>query len=414
MNPAVRLRESHARLKWNVMRFLFIVAAALFGIIHSSRAEWIALPWPALDATLPIWKPDDFHASKKYPAIVCYHGTGGEPDATFVHKATGGKDFVLVGMAYRNQGNFTYSDQEISDELGLLGALKKTLVGSLSVDPQRIYVGGFSKGGWHSAMLLDHDRELAGGLILGGGVFKERPSPVKFQKPVPLYIGCGRFDENYPPSIGALVYFRKLGAEATLEAWPETAHVLPEKPPEGMRQWLRIQAKQAGLEKEATEWIESRLAEIEGIGNPVAQWLAYDEFNALPFVKNSGTEAAKVASGRIEDLLKKPSVAAEKKWRDESRSILVRESGDRLVNTLQTASRAHHALAEKAMGTRAGAEAQRDFERTQKILETAEVVSRPAKGGTETVTPETTPTAPSANPDRGPFFPPGIKVKPAE
>lgn len=386
----------------------------LLGFQMHVRAEWIALPWPSLNTTLPIWKPDDFDASKKYPAIVYFHGTGGKPNAAFIHEVTGGKGFVLVGMTYQNKGRFNYTVQEISDELGLLGALKKTLVGSLSVDPKRIYVGGFSKGGWHSAMLLDYDRELAGGLILGGGIFKKRASPVKFGKAVPIYIGCGRYDGNYPPSIGALVCFRKLGADVTLEAWPETGHAHPQTPPEGMRQWLRIQAEEASLEKEATEWIKGRLAEINEIENPIAQWFAYDEFVTLPFVKNFGVEAAKIASGRIEGLLKTPTVAAEKKWRDVSRRILVRESGDRLVNTLQTASRAHHALAEKAMGTLAGAEAQRDFARTQKLLETAEVVSRPVKGGVEPVTPETTPTAPSGNPDRGPFFPPGIKVKPTE
>ncbi len=396
------------------MRFLFIAIITLLGITEPSRAEWISLPWPALNATLPIWKPDDFDSSKKYPAIIYYHGTGGAPDATFIHKATEGKGFVLVGMTYQSRGAFNHTDQEISNELGLLGALKKTLTGSLSVDPQRIYVGGFSKGGWHAAMLLDYDRELAGGLILGGGVFKERPGPVKFQSSVPIYIGCGRFDGNYPPSLAAFVYFRKLGAEITLEVWPELTHALPEKPPEAMRQWLRLQAKEPGLGKEATEWIAARLGDITGIENPIAQWLAYDEFNSLPFVKNFGEEAAKVAGERIDDLLKTPTVATEKKWRDESRRILVRESGDRLLNTLQSASRAHHALAEKAMGTRAGAEAQRDFQRTQKLLETAEVVTRPAKGGTRTITPEITPTAPSGNTDRSPFFPPGIKVKPAE
>jgi len=396
------------------MSRFFPLLLLLFAFSPNSRAEWIALPWPALGATLPIWKPDDFDASKKHPAIVYYHGTGGEPDASFIHEATGGKSFVLVGMTYRNKGIFEYSDQEISDELGLLGALKKTLIGSLSVDPQRIYVGGFSKGGWHSAMLLDYDRELAGGLVLGGGVFKERASPVKFQRPVPIYIGCGRFDGNYPPSIGAMVYFRKLGADPTLEAWPDTAHAYPGKAPEGMRQWLRIQAADDGLEKESAEWIEAQLAAISEIENPVAQWTAFDEFITLPFVKNFGAEAAKVASGRIEELMKNPAIANEKKWRDESRRILVLESGDRLVTTLQGASRAHHALAEKAMGTRAGADAQRDFERTRKLLETAEVVTLPAKGGTETITPELPPTAPSGNPDRGPFFPPGIKVKPAE
>ena len=393
-----------------------LLASILFAITFcpTSRAEWIALPWPALGATLPVWKPDDFDASKKYPAIVYYHGTGGEPNATFIHKATDGKSFILVGMAYRNNERYTYTDQEISDELGLLGALKRTLVGSLSVDPQRIYVGGFSKGGWHSAMLLDYDRDLAGGLILGGGVFKERGIPVKFQQPTPIYIGCGRFDGNYPPSIAALVYFRKHGADPTLEAWPEIAHAIPDKPPEGMRQWLRIQAADAGLEAEAAEWMAVRLAEIGEIENPVAQWIAHDEFIALPFVKNFGEAVAKTASERIEHLLENPTVATEKKWRDESRGILVRESRDKLVTTLQAASRAHQALAGKAMGTLAGAEAQQDFERTQKLLETADVVTLPAKGGTETITPDLPPTAPSGNPNRGPFFPPGIKVKPAE
>ena len=399
-----------ARLGFMVMR-TFAIVFVFLGMVHFARSEWIELPWPALGATLPVWKPDDFDASKKYPAIVNYDGI---PNAVFLHEVTGGKGFILVGMAYRIKDRYNYSDTVISDELGLLDALKKNLVGTLSVDPQRIYVAGFSKGGWHTAMLLDYDRELAGGLILGGGVFTERASPLKFRKPLPIYIGCGRFDGNYVPSIGALAYFRKLGAGVTLEAWPETAHEYPEAIPEGMRQWLRIQAAQTALEKEAAEWIKGRLAEIGAIENPTAQWFAYDEFVTLPFVKNFGGEAAKVAGGRIEDLLKNPTVAAEKKWRDESRRILVRESGDRLVNTLQTASRAHHALAEKAMGTRAGAEAQRDFERTQKLLKTSKVVSRPAKGGVAAITPEISPTAPSGNSGRAPFFPPGIKVKPAE
>ncbi len=396
------------------MRFPVFKLLVSFAFAFPANAEWIDLPWPSIGADLPVWKPDGFDAARRYPAIIHYHGTGGEPNASFIHRVTGGKSFVLVGMTYSHQGRFNYGDREISDELGLLGALKKTLVGSLSVDPSKIYVGGFSKGGWHTAMLLEYDRALAGGLVLGGGVFKERPVPVKFDSPVPIYIGCGRFDGNYPPSLGALVYFRKLGAGPYLEAWPETAHAFPEKTPEGLRQWLRLQAGEPGLTGEAAEWMDERLAEMAAIENPVARWLAYDEFTTLPFVKNFGDGRSALANRLISELLKEPSVAAERKWREESRRILVRESGDRLVTTLEAASRAHHALAEKAMGTLAGAEAQRDFERTRNLLETAEVVSRPVKGGAKTITPETTPAAPSGNPNRGPFFPPGIKVKSAE
>ena len=81
-------------------RFLLPFVCFLGFQMHA-LAEWVDLPWSSLNATLPIWKPDDFDASKKYPAIVYYHGTGGDPNAAFVHEVTGGKGFVLVGMAYR-------------------------------------------------------------------------------------------------------------------------------------------------------------------------------------------------------------------------------------------------------------------------------------------------------------------------
>jgi predicted esterase len=378
------------------------------------RAEWIELPWPALGATLPIWKPDDFDASKKYPAIVFYHGAGGAPSAVFIHEMTGGKDFVLVGMTYREGAGGAQNDQEIADGMGFLNGIKKTLVGSLSVDPRRIYVGGFSKGGWHSAMLLDRDRTLAGGLILSGGLFEKRAAAPKFAGGTPIYIGCGRFDGNYPPSLGALVYFRKLGAATTLDVWPELTHELPKSPPEGMRQWLRIEAAPSAAKVEAGEWIAKRLPEIEAIADPAERWFVYEDFVTLPFVERFGTGAAAMAKERIAALIQDPKVAVEKKWRDESRGILVRESADRLLKTLQTALRSHQVLSEKAVGTRAGREAIGDVARTSKLLETAEVVTLPGKPAPGPITPELPPTAPSGNPDRGPFFPPGIKVKPAK
>lgn len=381
---------------------------------HPVRAEWIELPWPALGGSLPIWKPESFDASRKVPAIVWYHGAGGKPDASFLHGATEGKDFILVGMTYRDAGGAASREQEIADGLGFFTALKKTLVGSLSVDPSRIYVGGFSKGGWHSAMLLDRDRSLAGGMILSGGFMEKQAAAPKFPGATPIYIGCGRFDGNYPPALGALVYFRKLGAATTLDVWPELTHELPTSTPEGMRQWLRIEAAPSAAKVEAEVWIAKRLPEIESIADPVERWLAYDEFLTLPFVAKFGSGAAATAKERIADMIQDPKVAVEKKWRDESRGILARESADRLLKTLQGALRSHQMLSEKAVGTRAGRDAIADVARTSKLLETAEVVTLPGKEPPAPITPALPPVAPSANPDRGPFFPPGIKVKPAK
>ena len=390
---------------------MHILRAFAFGFITliSAQAKWISMPWPDLDATLPVWKPEGWDASKSYPAIIFYHGTDGVPTAEWIHKVTEGKDFVLVGMTYRHRGRFDYTEQEIADELGTLNALKKTLSKSAAVDPKRIYVSGFSKGGWHTSLLLDRDRTLAGGLILGAGVFEMRAESPKFATPIPIYIGCGRSDGNYPPSLGALLYFRKLGAQVTQEAWPDTAHEFPDQPPEAMHQWLRIQASSAGLENEANTWITARLAVIEAIADPVERWFAFDDFMALPFVKKFGAQAAITAQKKIDVLLKDPKVAAEQKWRQESRRLLAMECRDRLLATLQEASRGYEALAANAKGTRAGAEALRDIERTRKLLTTAKIVTKP--GQTETITPATVPEPATSNPDRGAFFPPGTKMR---
>jgi hypothetical protein len=379
---------------------LFFIAAC---VAMPVKAEWIELPWPALGATLPIWKPDDFNAAQKYPAIVYYHGDATPPDSRFVHGVTGGEDFVLVGMAYRRGEG----DQAIADGLGYLNALKKTLTGSLSVDPARIYVGGSGHGGDHSAMLLDRDRELAGGFFIGGGLLEKRTAAPRFAGRTPIHIGCGRFDTSYAPSLGALVYFRKLGAKTTLETWPD----ITETTPEGLRQWLRIEASTSRAKVEADTWMAKRLSEIDGIPDAVERWYACEDFLTMPFVERFGADAAKQ---RIVALLQDPAVRAEKKWRDESRAILARESGDLLLSTMQNALRSHQQLGEKARGTRAGRDALEDVKRVTKILETAKVVTLPGQPKPEPITPEAKPMAPSTNPERSPFFPPGTKVKPAK
>lgn len=375
----------------------FLIAAC---VAMPVKAEWIELPWPALGATLPIWKPDDFNAAQKYPAIVYYHGDAAPPDARFVHGVTGGEDFVLVGMAYRGG----QSEQAIADGLGYLNALKKTLTSSLSVDPKRIYVGGSGNGGDHSAMLLDRDRSLAGGFILAGGLADMRPGSPKFAGAVPIHIGCGRFDTSYAPSLGALVYFRKLGAKVSLETWPEASVTAPE----GLRQWLRIEVSTSAAKVEAESWIARRLPEIEAVEDPVERWYAYGDFLTMPFVERFGADAAKE---EIAALLEEPAVAAEKKWRDSSRAILARESGDRLLATMQNALGGHQQLAEKAKGTRAGRDALEDVKRVTKVIETAKVVSLPGQPKSAPIAPEAPPSAPSSNPDRSPFFPPGTKMK---
>ncbi len=366
-----------------MMRVLFPCALAMWFFTGSLPAGLEEIAWPAIeDARLPLWTPDSAEARPDggWPAIVYYHGTHGRPTIDLVRRATGGRDFVLVGMTYVQRGRFLQSEEGIAAELVQLTELKKVLVGKHQVDPARIHVAGFSKGGWFASLLLERDRSLAGGMVLGAGVFHSRQAPEvdRFDGAKQIYIGVGRRDGNYPQSLRALVHFRKLGAEVILEAWPRTGHAHPDKVPLGMAQWLRLQAHGSpdgggrGLPPEASDWMARRSLEIRQIAKPVERWYAWKAFLEAPYVRvsPSGSEA-RLAREKLVKLEKKPLVEAEKRWEDELQAILRREMNDRYVTTLRRVRQRYRELSERAAGTMIGELARDDAERTAKLLGTA-------------------------------------------
>ena len=336
--------------------------------LSNACAELLTLPWPDLETELPLWKPDT-PSSEKWPAIVYYHGTNGSPRIQLMREVTQGKEFLIVGMTYLNKGRFIQSDVNITAELSQLNKLKRVLTGEYNVDPSKIYVAGFSKGGWFSATLLERDHSLAGGLILGAGIFhNKRPNitPKPFKTKKPIYIGVGRFDGNYPQSLAALLHFRKLGAQVTLEAWPDTQHAYPKDPPTSMRQWLQLQSGLTTLK--AKQWISLEEQRIDTIAEPIDQWYAIKALLERPFVKRQGEDVKNQLSAKLTDLAKDPTVHAEAAFVKTSQDILKRELRDRYVSTLEVILPRYEALAKKASGTRAGDIAEKDAARVRKLL----------------------------------------------
>jgi len=336
--------------------------------LSSAYAELLTLPWPELETELPLWKPD-VTATEKAPAIVYYHGTHGRPNIRLLREITGGEGFLIVGMTYLNKGRFIQSEANIAAERSQLNLLKRTLISEHNVDPSKIYVAGFSKGGWFAATLLEHDHSLAGGLILGAGVFHnkgQQTKPKPFPSKKPIYIGIGRFDGNYPQSLAALLHFRKLGGEITLEAWPNTRHAYPKTSPVGMKQWLQIQRGVSALE--AKQWITQRLQAIDSLADPVDQWYALKTLQERPHVKVHGTHISNQLNVRLATLTKDPKVRAEAAFVTTSQDILKRELKDRYVSTLEVVLPRYEALAKKASGTRAGDIAKKDAARVRQLL----------------------------------------------
>lgn len=347
------------------MRSWFLLFCLAF---NSAYAELLTLPWPDLETELPLWKPSTQETEKR-PAIVYYHGTNGCTNVHLFRKITKEKRFVIVGMTYLNKGRFIQSEANIAAELSQLNKLKRALISEHNVDPTKIYVAGFSKGGWFSATLLERDHSLAGGLILGAGVFHSKhptSEPKPFPNKKPIFIGVGRFDGNYPQSLAALIHFRKLGAEITLEAWPDTKHAYPKTTPISMQQWLQLQSGVTALE--AKQWIAQRRQAIDTIPDPIDQWHALEALQERPFVKAHGKHVKNQLAAKLTTLNKDPNVRAEASFVKISQDILKRELKDRYVTTLERVLTRYKVLAKKASGTRSGDIAEKDAARVRALL----------------------------------------------
>ena len=267
---------------------VFLILLALSATV-AAEPRRIDLGFPQLKERIPVIFPDNHDMSRKWPAVFYYHGTGGSPTTELIRAHTGTDDWFVVGMTYEKGGNLLASAESIDRERKFFTSVRDHLVKNYNLDRSRIYVAGFSKGGWMSGFLLQRDPTLAGGIILGAGHNFVIQKPRRFSKPKPIFVGIGRPDAHYPFALRTLVHYRPLGARTTLETWQGLGHSFPEKGSQALRQWLALEANPAADQKEAAEkWVTFRLDVIKGMPDLVDQWFALRELEATPYLRTLG------------------------------------------------------------------------------------------------------------------------------
>ena len=107
-----------------------------------------------------------------------------------------------------------------------------------------------------SGLLLQKERSLAGGAILGAGHrFQLEAVPKPLPKGTPIFLGVGRLDGNYPFSLKALLFFRKLGAKVEMETWRGVGHSMPGVGSTGLKEWLALRVgREPDLESLQRSW----------------------------------------------------------------------------------------------------------------------------------------------------------------
>jgi len=197
--------------------------------------------WEPVRADLPVYVPTDYQPQPPPPVMVYFHGTNGRPSVGPFVAASGGQGFVIVGQTYLKRGLFEGNAAEVNREWTNTKQMLDALSKEVPFDRKRIYVGGFSKGGWVTSLILElHPDEIAGAWIGGAGKIPlQRPTYTRSRTPKPVYIGVGETDPNRIASLAAIDHFTRLNSQVTYDEFPGIGHSCTVTP--RMRDWFHAE-----------------------------------------------------------------------------------------------------------------------------------------------------------------------------
>ncbi|BDS05815.1 hypothetical protein NT6N_08550 [Oceaniferula spumae] len=348
------------------MRFLFLL---LLPVLCSAKT--IELGFPDLAHRVKVQLPDEYDASKKYPALFYYHGGGGNPDTSLMRHHVDGREWIVVGMTYYQQGRLQGTKVELEKELTLFRSVRRHLADKYNMDQKRCYVAGFSKGGYMSDFLLQAVPDLAGGAIMGAGhLYKVNPGNTrKFSRKKPVFIGVGRLDGGYYFSLRAVVFYRNLGASTTFDVWHDIAHSMPKDGSTALQQWLVLQTtsrtKVAPVAQKEMEQEFQSAAKLD----PFDRWIKLRQLRGYPYASLAGDAFEKKLASEIETLEKNPAVAPEASILNRHHKILFQEISDSSLENLKKANAAYLELLNQAASSKQAELVKGDYQRTRQMIE---------------------------------------------
>jgi hypothetical protein len=349
-----------------ILRLLTAVA-----LILSARADDLQVD--GLSVPVEVSLPENHDPAKKWPAVFYYHGSGGRPSTKMIRQHVGPKDWIVVGMTYTFDGAFTQTPENLEKELVILRRVRDRLAKEQGLDPKRLYVSGFSQGGWVSGLFFQAERSLAGAVILGAGHMREAaPKTAAFPPGTPLFVGVGRLDGNYPFALKARLFYNKLGVSVNMETWQDLKHEFPTGGSPGLKEWFALR----NGDKPDADAFESEFAEI-GKLQPLDQWWKLLEFRERPSVTAPGQPWKESVAKRITELEEDPAVAREAKIFKRHRQLLADEINAKTLPELVKVNNAYVQLAQQAGDSPQAQLVVSDAQRVAKLLETNQARTPP-------------------------------------
>ena len=299
--------------------------------INVKPGRTTSLKLPGLDTPLLLSTPEAWVPEKKWPLMVYYNGTGRRPSLRLPADYGVTIDFVVVGMTNiiptkdseseeteKSEETEETEETEVQDTNAEVIEQLKGVLGQLeehaSIDPGRVYIGGFGEGGRVASHIADHHPELIAGVVILGAGIDADPAMVstsRFRSKLPVFVGVGQHDSSLPLSLMAVPHFKGKGAVVTFDEWLGLGHELPIGPrSDFLQQWFAIESHRgrlAELKPIVAKWKEAVLARAKEQSDLMLAAMVLGRAKRAPFYRFL-TREEKALWKRIEERLAKSPV----------------------------------------------------------------------------------------------------------
>ncbi|WP_349654938.1 dienelactone hydrolase family protein [Neobacillus sp. 114] len=203
--------------------------------------------------TYSLLKPEQVDPDKSYPALFLMHGMGSnEQDLLPLVAGLEEKFFIFSirgplvqppGFAFFTIEGFGKPDRHVFDEtVGMISNFIDDVLAEYPVDPNQLYLAGFSQGAILSMSLaIKLGNRIKGIAALSGYIprFVKEEYEKNPVEELSLFISHGEFDQILPYQWGVEndEYFRSLGAKVAFHSYP-AGHTVSLKNQQDFTQWL--------------------------------------------------------------------------------------------------------------------------------------------------------------------------------
>ncbi len=191
------MRELASDVRRPLVVVLLLGACSLLLLVASGRAD---NGGPSGPRPAPIvYRPPGLDQSKKVPLVVMLHGSGSTPAAferwTRFDQVADQHGFVVAYL-----GSAVPSWKDVSN-VGYIGGMIDELTASENIDPQRVYVAGFSAGGFITYWVAcELSQKVAGVAVVSNTMVVERVKRCAPRRPVSELAIVGTADGLIPPA----------------------------------------------------------------------------------------------------------------------------------------------------------------------------------------------------------------------